>query len=416
MSEINLIPEQDIDRFITIVENAYPDFDVSAEEKRQKFKQRLIKLQKEDETSHLYGLYREGNLLGGMLLLDFTMNVFSHKIRAGGVGLVAVDLIHKKEKVCKEMISYFLNHYREKGACITLLHPFRPDFYKEMGFGFGTKMHQYILKPAQLPQVAKEHIQLLDKTDKQALQDCYDRCAEKTHGMILGEKGFRSDRFFDDPQCRIVGYKKGDNIQGFLVFTFKKGSEENFLINDIEVREFMYENRDAFLELLTFLHIQKDQIRHIILNTADDHFHHLLPDPRDFSTNKIPHAYHECNTSGVGLMFRVIDVKKLFRTLESHNFGGIDCRLNLMVRDNFLKENEGAIVIHFEKGTPHLDRKGFEVEVTVDVSEFSSLVMGVIPFRRLYHYGLAEISDLQYVNKIERIFRTEEKPVCTTDF
>lgn len=415
MSQINLIPEQDIDEFATIVANAYPGFSISSEEDKQKLKQRLIKMQKEDATAHLYGLYRKGTLLGGMILYDFTMNIFSVKTLAGGVGLVAVDLVHKREKVCMEMITFFLNYYKEKGACITCLYPFRPDFYRDMGFGCGTKMHQYRVKPVQLPKAERDHIQFIDKNGKQALLECYNRYTEKTHGMIE-KKEIDLDRIFDNLDFKIVGYRKGDKILGYLIFSFKEGSKESFIVNDIHIKEFVYETKEALSELLTFLHIQKDQIRYIFINTQDEYFHHLLPDPRNNSDRIIPSVYHESHVSGVGIMYRIIDVEKFFNMLKDHNFGDCTCKVAFNIQDSFLRENEGSYVVHFENGTPHLGRKEYEIEVSLDISDFSSLVMGVIPFERLYQYKLAEISNPEYMDEITKIFKTEEKPVCTTEF
>ncbi|KYK34085.1 MAG: GNAT family N-acetyltransferase [Theionarchaea archaeon] len=415
MSQITLIPEKDMDDFVTIVANAYPGMDIPSPEDRQKVRQRLIKMQTEDKIAHIYGLYREKKLLGGMILYDFIMNVYNVKTLAGGVGLVAVDLLHKREKVCKDMITYFLDYYKEKGSFITCLYPFRPDFYREMGFGLGTKIYQYTVKPVQLPRNRKDHIQFLDKKDKKALKECYTRYTDKTHGMIeLRET--QLDRFFDKPENTIVGYKKDDTISGYLVFTFKKGDAESFIVNDIETVEFIYETKEALSELLTFLHTQKDQIRYVIINTQDEYFCHLLPDPRNNSERLIPSVYHESNVSGVGLMYRVIDTEKVFEVLKDHNFGNQDCDLNLSVTDSFFKENEGDIIVHFENGVPYLGRKDYEVEIRLDVSDFSSLVMGAVPFNRLYRYGLADISDPEYVDTVTALFRTKEKPVCTTEF
>lgn len=415
MSEINLIPEEDIDDFITIVINAYPGMEISSQEDRERVKKRLITMQTTDETAHIYGLYRKGTLRGGMILYDFVMNFFSVKTLVGGVGLVAVDLPHKKEKVCKEMIAYFLNHYKEKGSCLTCLYSFRPDFYRNMGFGFGTKMHQYKVSPDRLPRTKKDHIQFIDEKDKHALRECYQRYADRTHGMMEMRES-QLNRLFDKPEFTIVGYKKDDKILGYLIFTFKKGDTESFIVNDIEVRGLIYENKEVLLELLTFLHTQMDQIRYIIINTQDEYFYHLLPDPRNDSDRLIPPVYHESYVSGVGLMYRVIDTHKVFTILKDHNFGNQDCRLKLVVTDSFFKENEGEITVHFEKGISHLGKKGCEVEVRMDVSDFSSLIMGVVPFDRLYLYGLVHISNPEYVDVVTEIFRTKEKPVCTTDF
>jgi hypothetical protein len=58
----------------------------------------------------------------------------------------------------------------------------------------------------------------------------------------------------------------------------------------------------------------------------------------------------------------------------------------------------------------------YDVEVGLDVADFSALVMGTVRFRSLHDYGLAEISDPGAIDTLDRLFRTERKPICTTPF
>ncbi len=57
-----------------------------------------------------------------------------------------------------------------------------------------------------------------------------------------------------------------------------------------------------------------------------------------------------------------------------------------------------------------------DVEVRLDISEFSSLLMGSVGFRKLHTFGLAEISDDRYIDTVDRLFRVWEKPTCVTRF
>ena len=109
--------------------------------------------------------------------------------------------------------------------------------------------------------------------------------------------------------------------------------------------------------MLTFLHTQADQIRHVIVNTQDEYFHYLLLDPRNNSQRLIPDVYHESNTQGVGLMYRVIDVPGMFDLLHERNFGGQTCTLELNIVDSFLPENAGSTLLRFEEGRCAADRR-----------------------------------------------------------
>jgi predicted acetyltransferase len=415
VNDIRMLQPGDFDALAPIFAEAYPGINIVSEEDRQRFRDRALKFHQEDPTAAFYGLFRDGELLGIMCYYDFSMNYLQVQIPAGGVGQVAVHLAHKKEHVAKEMMLHFLRHYREKDAPFVALYPFRPDFYRKMGFGYGTKMNQYRVRPAAFPRApSKAHVRYLTEADKQALADCYNRFADQTHGMMRKTER-ELQRLFGGPEHRIVGFEKEGQIQGYLVFTWEHG--ESFILNDLHIKEFIYEDREALLELATFLHSQADQIRHVFINTQDEDFHHLLLDPRNGSDRLIPDVYHESNAQGVGLMVRVIDVPGIVDRLADHDFGGQTCTLKLTIDDSFLPENAGSFLLRFDTGhVQRMEEGSHDVETRLDIADFSSLLSGTVRFRSLYRYGLAEISAESYVNIIDRIFAVEQKPMCMTPF
>jgi predicted acetyltransferase len=414
-SVVKKIPLSDVDTFIEIVSKAYPAFNIISPADKKKTRQRIVALSRDPTIDH-YGLYRGGILLGGMRTYDFTMNLFSNKVLVGGVGLVAVDVCHKKEKVCKELIQQFIGLYRRKGACIVALYPFRPDFYRKMGFGYGTKINEYNIKPADLPCVSKEHIQYLAKGDRRAFKECADRYSMEHHGMFM-IKRHELDYFFKRPEPITIVYKEGRKICGYLSFVFKKFNEKNPLSNDIVIRELIHENRDVLLELLTFLHTQKDQVRRVVYPCYDDFFHFLPFDPRDGSGHMIPVISHQSNLQGIGVMYRVIDTKGIFRLLRKRNFNGQNCCLRITLRDTFLPQNAGSLAVHFKDGFPALAHsKDDDVEISMDIADFSSLLMGAVGYKSLHEYGLSDISNESHLDLVHNIFRVESKPICHTIF
>jgi predicted acetyltransferase len=415
MSKIQPLAPEDFESLARIFADAYPGFKIATEDERKHLSERTLKLHEEEPTVQFHGLFRDGQLQGIMCFYDFSMNFLQARIPAGGVGQVAVALPHKKEHVAKEMMRYFLGHYRDRATPLVALYPFRPDFYRSMGFGYGTKMNQYRVKPSALPKgPSKAHVRYLTEADRQSLVACYRRFVDRTHGMM--EKSEREvQRLFGAPRHRIVGYEKDGEVHGYIVFTFEEG--ESFIVNDIQVQELIYENVEALSQILTFLHTQADQIRYVILNTQDEYFHYLLLDPRNDSQRLIPDVYHETNTQGVGLMYRVIDVPGMFALLHERDFGGQTCTLELDIVDSFLPENAGSTLLRFERGhVNRIDGGEHDVKVRLGIAEFSSLLVGSVDFYSLFRYGLVEISDVAYVNIVNRIFAVEQKPMCTTSF
>ncbi len=116
-------------------------------------------------------------------------------------------------------------------------------------------------------------------------------------------------------------------------------------------------------------------------------------------------------------MYRVIDVPALFNRLPDHNFNGQDLRLQLSISDSFIPENDGETFIHFDQGKAQvIDSGDSDVSITLDVAEFSSLIVGSVRFKELYKYGLAEMSNIEFLDVVDRLFRTDTKPFCLTRF
>jgi predicted acetyltransferase len=116
-------------------------------------------------------------------------------------------------------------------------------------------------------------------------------------------------------------------------------------------------------------------------------------------------------------MYRVIDVPRLFDLLAGHNFGGQTVTVQLNLRDSFWSDCDGAWVLVAENGNVSLNPSATpDVEIGLDVAEFSSLIMGATTFRQLLAYGLADISDPAYADVVHQLFYTPNKPICHTAF
>jgi predicted acetyltransferase len=399
-----------------VMTNAYPGINLVTEADRERFLQRTEQMLAEPSVKN-WGLFADDALLGIMRLFDFEMTLHKTPVLVGGVGGVAVDLAHKKQKVARDMIQFFLRHYREKGAALTALYPFRPDFYRQMGFGHGTKMNQYRVKPTSLPRTRMDDVAFLTDGDRDGVVACYGRYTTQTHGMFA-RHDYTWDAVFTEPSIRIAGYKQDGLIEGYIIFAFQPGKAQHFMSNELLVRELVYETPEALAQLLTFLHLQADQIARIIFHTQDDSFHFLLHDPRlDDEFMMRPTLYHESNKQGVGLMYRVVNVPRFFEQLADHDFGGQTCRLKVTLHDSFLPENEGDWVVGFVNGRAQLlSSTHYDAAIELNVSEFSSLVMGTIDFDQLLEYRLASISDASVIGTVTRLFRTSQKPICMTNF
>lgn len=418
MRIIREIEENDLDEFMRITLEAFPGMRIAGPEERQGLHERLRKVM-DEPIVHFLAVWEGDQMVGVMRFYDFTMKLHSTRTLVGGVGGVAVDLRHKKERVAADIVNHFIDFYRRKEACLTALYPFRPDFYRRMGYGYGLKMNRYRFKADSLPSGwSKEGIDFLTAQDKQAVHDCYDRFLERTNGLIELPPHVL-EGLFSDPAIKIVGLRKNNQVAGYLVFRFETAKEDNFLLNHLYVRALIYDDVEALRPLIAFLRSQADQVDRIIYETQDDMFFHLLADPRNGSGNLLAGLWHETNSQGIGIMYRVIDVPRLFAILQDRNFGGVNCRVAIDLTDSFRPEIGGRYVLNVTRGDVELvspESGRVDCVVTMDISTFSSLAVGAIDFSRLVVYGLASVSDPACVAVIDRMFHTDQPPLCMTSF
>jgi predicted acetyltransferase len=107
MREVRKLDKGQLRDALKIIAKAYPSVGLSSEQKLEEFETRIL----EDFNRELrfwYGLFEDGQLLGIMVLYDFVMNYYGHELKTRGIGFVAVDFLHKKQKVCKEMLRWYL--------------------------------------------------------------------------------------------------------------------------------------------------------------------------------------------------------------------------------------------------------------------------------------------------------------------
>lgn len=417
MREIREITEEELPTFLRITSQAFPGMRVVTEDDQLRMQERLRRIMHEPIV-HFLALYEDGEMVGVMRAYDFTMKLRSVRTLVGGLGGVAVDLRRKREHVAYDMVQYFHAMYRAKGACLTALYPFRPDFYRRMGYGFGTRMNRYVLDPATLSgDGAKEGIVYLDAGDKDALHACYDRLVERTNGLIELPPHVL-DGLFSDASALIVGCRSEGELTGYLLGRLVPTREDNFLANDLEIRALVYDNPAALGQLLAFIRSQADQVSRVVWETQDEMVPFLSSDPRNGSGNLLAGLWHETNTQGTGIMYRVLDTGRVFEVLASHAFGGVSCRLALELEDSFLPANAGRTVVYFDEGRAQVMDPADPVDVTLslEAGNFASLITGAISVRQLLGYGLAQLSEAAYVPAVHGLFFTEQKPWCMTHF
>lgn len=426
MKNIRKLKKKEIHEAVRLIYNSYPAFGPYSPEKAGNLTEIFCKLQDSDDVQ-LWGYFEKNELIGCMRIHHYKMNYGLLTIDTGGVGLVSVSLLHKKQKICKKMIEFFLNYCALKNFAIAILYPFRPDFYKKMGFGYGSQIHHFEFSPGVLPPNRKtENLKQkkcfeISEDEKlfSEIIDCYNRSIKFVHGaLIKTERDFSSswiNKQHNGLSC--IYYEEGGRIKGYIIFKFTGDKNGNFLQNDIVLKEFIYESRTVFNELLAFLYTQLDQIRHVVYNTFQENFYYLLGDIRDASKTLHDPAYHQTHSSGTGLMYRITDFKLFLKKIEEHNFNDFQGTVKFVISDSMVDYNSDGFIVKFSQGRVSLvEKTDYDVQITIDISCLSSLMMGSVSLYDLYRLNLCEVSEPDRVYELDKVFKFAQKPVCYTNF
>ena len=412
MNLVRRLESDEFKEYVRLSLEAYPAMITGlSQEQEESWAKRMQERQAEKGDIQYYGYFRDNKMLGAMRTHTFKMNVHGVDMLAGGVGNICVDLTHKKEHIAKEMMEYYHKLYREMGAPFVLLWPFRHDFYRKMGYGYGRKFNKYSYKPCDLPRGSRDGVDFMGEDDIDALLECYNRYVSVTHGMIYKKRDF-FERF--NKNYKVVGYRNGDRVEGFMGFKFKKLYPDHPLLQNIEIEYMVYENPTALSRLLAFLQTQLDQVNRVVFMTFDDDLHYVSHDPRNDSVHSF-FINQESNVQGVGIMYRILDKERFFKELADYSFNGETLRVKFDVSDTFVPENNGPITVHFIDGKPVIG-DGYDVEISLNIEYLSSLMMGVVDFRKLWTYGLVKVSDESYVKPLDRLFHCTKKPETIEEF
>ncbi len=419
MREIRELTKAQIDEYTEIAYNAYPSFKDFSKDSVEKYKKNVAEIMDNDPDVTFFGLFEEEELLAVMRLFDFQMNCFGKVIPVSGLGFLGVHLMHKKEKVAKAMVTFYEEHYQKKGLPIGTLLPFRPDFYKKMGYGIGTKMNQYRLAPHQIPAYfEKSDLRYIKKQELDSVFACYSRVAEKTHGMMM-KFGDEIRNMREEEFDRIIGcYDDSGALCGYMVFRFQNGREGNYTQNNINVKELVYEDTVTLRKLLGFLRKQEDQVQLVIFNTQDENFHYLFDNPINDNMSYIPFGNIETNLQAVGIMYKIFDVEKAFEQCAHRNYNHTNLTVCFYI-ENELYGTKSKTIVQFKEGKALVLRqneKKVDVTLCAKSSYFSSLFLGSVSIKGLYALGLVELDQIEFLEELDRAFYCSQKPIGNTDF
>ncbi len=397
-----------------VVADAYPISGIDSAEKISSSANELTSLARQTSSRWIVA-ESNGTLAGAMRLYDYEMNVRGHTALAGGVGSVAVALAHKRRGVARSLIAWYLDHYRGRGAAFAILHAFRPDFYRALGFGYGTPVHRYRFAPAALYVAgARGSVRELNVADVDAILACTDRVRAVTNGLIAKHRS-TIERTLRERKSVYIGAQNGGTLRAYAQTVVELGEAGRTNHNSLVVRDIHAEDGESFAAILAYLRRQSDQFASIVIESQDDALYLAANDPRDGSNVVIaPPAVHRIADTGLGMMYRTLDVPAAAAYLRETLDPFV---LRIVVSDGFYEPTAGTWTFRFGPHAPLADADA-EPGATLHVEscDLASLVVAALDVRALVRHRRARIEPAEALGRVDRLFRTDPPPVSNTRF
>ncbi len=397
-----------------VMADAYPVMGIASADALAQHAERLRARLERAGTRYVVA-ERDGAVVGAMRLYDYTMNVRGIDAPAGGVGAVAVSLAHKRQGIARALIGWYLDFYREREAPFAILHPFRPDFYRALGFGYGTPVQRYGFRPAALrTDGARGTVRLLDEGDFDEIVACTERVRRTTNGAIA-QQPWVLRQTLGDP-VRFVGVEETGALRGLMLTAVKLGSPETQNRNRLAVRDLIYEEPAHLAALLGYLRAQQDQFAEILIESQDPVMYLAAEDPRDGSDRIVaPPGAHRVAETALGMMYRILDLERAFAHLGPAREPLV---LRVDVNDAFYAPTAQAMTFRFSaSGAPQRDDDAVpNATLRIGIADLSSVLVGSLALRDLVRHRLAGIEPASALAPVARAFAADQPPASTARF
>ena len=417
---IRLLQIEDLKQAADIAALAYPGMLIQSDEKKREFIERLATEQKEDNGIEFFGCFDEqGELLGIFRVNDFECNINGKFQRIFGIGMVAVHLLHKKEKVAFELLSYFHNYARQENVALVSLYPFNPSFYRKMGYGYGPLRYEFKFKPGEMiADGNKSKVKFLTPSDEDAIVSLYNEYAQNNHGML--KRTWKEKEYIKTRKTYYVGVEEENCLVGALAFTLDPVKDSHFLHQHMIIHEWIWSNPSAYKQLASWVSSQQDQVDRVIFRTNDQSFVYSLLNPLNDSNHVIPSVYHEVATTGSGIMYRITNIESF---VNGTNFNGLgrpqeNTQVLLEIEDSFITEQHGLYKLSYSREQweiQKVEKTHEQVDITIGIHDLSSWWMGSVTLESLYNYGEAKVHQLD-PKMLDEWFKPRNGPICFTAF
>lgn len=273
----------------------------------------------------------DGRLAGALRTYRLQMHFWGRALPTMGLAGVAVAPDFRRRGIGRRMCLASMIMARERGDALCALFPFRTSFYRELGFALVGELHRYRFPAADLATYPGwDRVVRAPETGASEARKLYARVAASSNGML--ERTERMWTFLDvDGTHLYLHLDPRGQPTGYVVVRGRGGPAD---AARLRVKELIALDREAYLGLLGWLSVQRDQWGTIVYDALPgEAFHRRLAHPRTRGSGAGRGLWFHSAALLRGPMLRLLDPAAVL--------DGADDDGRLQIRDPHLAANQG---------------------------------------------------------------------------
>jgi len=307
-------------------------------------------------------------------------------------------------RICREA----LRVGRERGDVVSVLFPFRPAFYRKLGWGSVGELRSHLFPPEALAEDAgAAAVRPPNAADRAGLMECYERVAARSNGPIRRTPAIWAHHL-GRPNTHAFVYER-DGVRGYLIASMGRGRAPDLRV--LRILELVAEDDAAYRALLGWISWQRDQWRMVHYDARpDEDFAERLDDPRPPRFRYTRELWFPTGRILAGPMLRVLDVEAALAARPRWGNGALALTVEIEVEDAELPENRGPWHITLEGDAARVRRaRGArpDARLATDASTFAQIYAGELSPGRARRLGRAVIDG--DVATLDRLFHVEPR-------
>lgn len=382
-----------------------------------------------------------GALAGASKIYRMESHIAGAPLPMMGLAAVAVAPAHRRRELGARLCTASTEVARRRGDVLSVLYPFRPEYYERLGWGLVGELHEYRFETAALPHYEEvRHVRpATGATDQDAIAACYARVAGRSNGPITRDRRVWAYRFAaeelgvrplptdaaseasrSDSRLRVIVFDESE-VTGYALLrsASRRGRGERTL----EIREMVAESERAYRGLLGHVAASSDRwLRARHFARPEERFGDRLSEPRPPGRPTVRSLYFPTARIVRGPMLRVLDVAGALRARPWFEAGGARAGcLRIRVNDAQHPENEGPWLVRLDGAGGRVVESGTgaavdgradavadepDAELSTDASTFARIFAGDISASDAARIGRATVRG--EASLVDRAFATSE--------